>query len=112
MLIGYNSKLYIKDFIEDLKKFADNNNTEIKVECKDSINDIYVVFDGKGVVCTVELWDITNYDNNIYQELKIKYTTTSKLLSLLIESDNVKLISKGDNYITFILIDDIITNVE
>lgn len=112
MLIGYNSKLYIKDFIEDLKKFADDNIIEIKVECKDSINDIYVVSDSKGKVCTVELWDITNYDNNIYQELKIKYTTTSKLLSLLIESNNVKLMSKGDDYITFILIHDILNDVE
>jgi hypothetical protein len=112
MIIGYNSKFYIKNFIEDLKAFAYNNNSIIEVSCEDSENDIYSVKDNKGEVFTIELWDITNYENNMYQELKIKYKSISKLLNLIIEFDKVKLMEKGNDYINFILIDDILSDVE
>lgn len=112
MIVGYNPKNYIKDFLEDLKEFADTHSKPIQITCVDEEKDIYNIVDNFGVICSIELWDITNYDNNLYQELKIKYTNFTKLLDELIESEKIKVMSKGKDYITFLIVDDILSDIE
>lgn len=111
MLIGYNPKVYLKKFLEDLKSFAKENDLLLNIVCLNEQKDIYrVIVEDFEPLFDLELWDISNVDNNMYQELKITFEVDSDLLKLLMENEKVKLTSKGDNYYTFIVLDDILIN--
>lgn len=106
MIVGYNPKVYLKEFLEDLKVFSEENNIEIEIVCTNEESDFYDVVHKNITLFSVELWDITNYENSLYQEIKIKYTDSSPLLNLIMSNPKIKSMIMGKDYFTFIVIDD------
>jgi hypothetical protein len=107
-LINYNPKTYIIDFTQDLIEFAKENNEEIKVNCIDTKQDLYEVIDEDNVkLFTLDLDDIILHNNNQYQGLKLNNNgIISNLYSLLVDSEYVKIITKTENFIVFIVLDE------
>jgi len=108
MIVGYNPKVYIKEFLQDLKEFAEENEIDIEYVCTDEQHDYFDIIHKNIVLFKIELWDITNYDNNMYQEMKISWSNISPLLTLIMNSNRIKIINMGSDYMTFIVNDDVI----
>lgn len=111
MLIGYNPKVYIKEFLDDLLSFYKEQGISVSVTTTDSANDIYSIYASTVKVFDITLYDITNFDNNMYQEMKIyNFDTHEYILNVLLNHNNIKIIQKTDDIITFIVLDDIIVS--
>jgi len=107
MLLGYNSKVYIRDVIKDLKEDLEENNIYVDIECIDKKKDIFEVIEGK-ISYTIALDDITNKDDYYIQVLSLRNinNSSSPFIYFIISNDNIEILHRDEDKMLFYLKDD------
>ena len=108
MIIGYNPKVYIRGFVNRLKKEIEPN----QIQCIDEKKDIFKILEGINWLY-LELDDIINIHKNTYQLLKLKWEGEGLWVVDFIKiNDELECLQENDKEIIFYVKNDILVDEE